>query len=56
VRVSGGFRSDSGADNYACITSGASNMSKDKMDVFQGIKDIMKGKTLNFLSPKVDSG
>lgn len=34
VRVSGGFRSDKGADNYARITSVVSTMHKHKMDVF----------------------
>ena len=56
VRVSGGFRSDKGADNYARITSVVSTMRKHKMDVFQGIKDILNGKTLDFSSPPVDSG
>ena len=56
VRVSGGFRSDTGADNYARITSVISTMRKHKMDVFQGVKDILNAKTLDFNSPTVDSG
>lgn len=55
VRVSGGFRSDSGADNYARITSVVSTMHRHKMDVFQGIKDILNGKTLDFQSSLQDS-
>jgi transposase len=56
VRVSGGFRSDKGADNYARITSVVSTMHKHKMDVFKGIKDIMNGKTLDFNYLPMDSG
>lgn len=55
VRVSGGFRSDKGADNYARVTSVISTMSKHKMDVFEGIKDILTGKSLDFNSNPVDS-
>ena len=55
VRVSGGFRSDKGADNYARVTSVISTMRKQKMDIFQGIKDIMNGKTLDFNPSSVDS-
>jgi transposase len=56
VRVSGGFRSDKGADNYARVTSVVSTIHKHKMDVFQGIKDILNGKTLDFSSLPIDSG
>lgn len=56
IRVSGGFRSDTGADNYARITSVVSTIRKHKMDVFQGIKDILNGKTLDFQSQPIDSG
>jgi len=55
VRVSGGFRSDKGADNYARVTSVISTMRKQKMDIFQGIKDIMNGKTLDFNPSSIDS-
>ena len=55
VRVSGGFRSDKGANNYARVTSVVSTMRRHKMDVFQGIKDILNGETLNFSSPPIDS-
>jgi transposase len=48
VRVSGGFRSDSGADNYARVTSIIDTMRKNDMNVFQGIKDILNGETLDF--------
>ncbi len=56
VRVSGGFRSDKGADNYARVTSVISTMCKHKMDVFEGIKDILKGNSPDFKSPPIDSG
>lgn len=56
VVVSGGFRSDKGADNYARVTSVISTMCKQKMDVFGGIKDILEGNSLNFISPTIDSG
>ncbi|MDD4297635.1 MAG: IS66 family transposase [Ruminiclostridium sp.] len=56
VRVSGGFRSDVGADNYARVTSVISTMRKNKMDIFQGIKDIMNGKTLGFYPSSIDLG
>ena len=55
VRVSGGFRSDKGADNYARVTSVVSTMNKQKMNIFQGIKDIFNGKTLVFNSQPSDS-
>jgi transposase len=55
VRVSGGFRSDKGADNYARVASVISTMSKNKMNIFQGIKDIMNGETLDFTPPSTDS-
>lgn len=55
VRVSGGFRSDKGADYYARIISVISTMHKHKMDIFQGIKDIMNGKTLDFYPTSIDS-
>ena len=48
IRVSGGFRSDSGADNYARSTSIIGTMRKNNMNVFQGIKDILNGKILDF--------
>ena len=48
VRVSGGFRSDSGADNYARSTSVIGTMRKNGMNVFQGIKDILNGEILDF--------
>jgi len=48
VRVSGGFRSDTGADNYARSTSVIGTMRKNDMNVFQGIKDILNGQTLDF--------
>jgi len=48
VRVSGGFRSDKGADNYARATSVIGTMRKNDMNVFQGLKDILLGKTLSF--------
>jgi hypothetical protein len=48
VRVSGGFRSDKGADNYARSTSVIGTMRKNDMNVFQGLKDIMNGETLSF--------
>jgi hypothetical protein len=48
VRVSGGFRSDKGADNYARSTSVIGTMRKNDMDVFQGLKDILNGETLSF--------
>jgi uncharacterized coiled-coil protein SlyX len=48
IRVSGGFRSDSGAENYARVTSVVGTMRKNDMDVFQGIKDILNGETLSF--------
>jgi len=48
VRVSGGFRSDKGADNYARVSGVVSTMNKQKMDIYQGIKDIFNGKTLDF--------
>lgn len=56
VRVSGGFRSDKGADNYARVTSVISTMCKHNMDVFQGIKDILNDKSLDFNSPLINSG
>ncbi len=56
VRVSGGFRSDKGADNYARVTSVVSTMDKHKMDVFQGIKEILNGKIIDFNSLPIDSG
>ncbi len=56
VRVSGGFRSDKGADNYARVTSVISTMCKHKIDVFQGIKDILNDKSLDFNFPSIDSG
>jgi cell division protein FtsB len=55
VRVSGGFRSDKGADNYARITSVLSTMKKRKMGILQGIKKIMKGGTLEFDPPAQNS-
>ncbi|HAL86951.1 MAG TPA: IS66 family transposase [Deferribacteraceae bacterium] len=55
VRVSGGFRSDKGANNYARVTSVISTMRKQKMDIFQGIKDILNGKTLDFNLSSIDS-
>jgi uncharacterized coiled-coil protein SlyX len=48
VRVSGGFRSDKGADNYARATSVIGTMRKNGMNVFQGLKDILNGETLSF--------
>ena len=48
VRVSGGFRSDKGADNYARSTSVIGTMRKNDMNVFQGLKDILNGETLDF--------
>jgi len=48
VRVSGGFRSDKGADNYARSTSIISTMRKNEMNIFQGLKDILNGETLSF--------
>jgi len=56
VRVSGGFRSDKGADNYARVTSVISTMRKHDMDVFNGIKDILNEDSINFESRSVDSG
>jgi transposase len=55
VRVSGGFRSDKGADNYARVTSVVSTMNKQKMNIFQGIKDIFNEKILVFNSQPSDS-
>lgn len=55
VRVSGGFRSDKGADNYARVSSVVSTMNKQKMNIFQGIKDIFNGKTLVFKSKPSDT-
>ncbi len=55
VRVSGGFRSDKGADNYARVTSVVSTMNKQKMNIFQGFKDILNGETLVFNSQPSDS-
>lgn len=55
IRISGGFRSDKGADNYSRIASIISTMSKNKMNIFQGIKDIMNGETLDFNLPSTDS-
>ena len=55
VRVSSGFRSDKGADNYARVTSVVSTMSKHKMDVFQGIKDILNDIPIDFKSPSIES-
>ena len=48
VRVSGGFRSDKGADNYARVTSVIGTMKKNDMDVIQGLKDIFNNETLLF--------
>lgn len=56
VRISGSFRFDKSAYIYARVTSVVSTMRKHKMDVFQGIKDILNGKTLDFSSPPIDSG
>ncbi len=55
VRVSGGFRSDKGADNYARVTSVISTISKHKMDVFRGIKDILNDKTIDFNYASIES-
>lgn len=55
VRVSGGFRSDKGAANYARVSSVISTMKKHKMDILQGIKDIMNEKCLDFNSSQTDS-
>ncbi len=55
VRVSGGFRSDKGADNYARMTSIISTLNKHGMDVLAGIKDINNEICPNFESEKIDS-
>lgn len=54
VRVSGGFRSDKGASNYARASSVISTMKKHDMDILQGIKDILNGKCLDFQSSQKD--
>ena len=56
VRVSGGFRSDKGADNYARATSIIGTMRKNDMNVFQGLKDVFNGETLSFGFQHQDSG
>jgi hypothetical protein len=56
MRVSGGFRSDSGADNYARVTSVIGTMRKNDMNVIQGIKDILAGETLSFGFQHQESG
>jgi hypothetical protein len=56
VRVSGGFRSNSGANNYARATSVIGTMRKNDMNVFQGIKDILNGETLSFDFQPCESG
>jgi hypothetical protein len=56
MRVSGGFRSDSGADNYARVTSVIGTMRKNDMNVFQGIKDILDGESLSFGFQHQESG
>lgn len=55
VRISGGFRSDKGADNYARVTSVISTMNKQKINIFQSIKDIFNGKVITFHSKPTDS-
>jgi hypothetical protein len=56
IRVSGGFRSSAGADNYARVTSVIGTMRKNDMDIFQGIKDILNGGTLSFSFQHQESG
>jgi hypothetical protein len=56
VRVSGGFRSNSGADNYARCISVISTLRKNGLNIFQGIKNILNGDTLSFNFQHDDSG
>jgi transposase len=53
VRVSGGFRSDTGPRNYARIASVISTMRKNGMNIFYGISRIRQGEKLDF-SPQPD--
>jgi transposase len=56
VRVSGGFRSDTGPKNYARITSVISTMRKIGINIFRGISRIRQGEKLDFSPQSDDSG
>jgi hypothetical protein len=56
VRISGGFRSDTGPQNYARIASVISTMRKNSINIFQGIFRIRRGEKLDFSPPPNDSG
>jgi len=43
VKVSGGFRSDKGADNYARAASVVSTLKKQKLNIFDSIKGVFQG-------------
>jgi transposase len=56
VRVSGGFRSDTGPRNYARIASVISTMRKNGMNIFRGIFRIRQGEKLDFSPQPNESG
>jgi transposase len=56
VRVSGGFRSDTGPRNYARIASVISTMRKNGMNIFRGIFRIRQGEKLDFTPQPNESG
>jgi hypothetical protein len=56
VKVSGGFRSDKGADNYARIASVISTIKKQGMNVFNSFESVFKGNKLVFKIPPDNSG
>ena len=56
ARVSGGFRSDTGSQNYARIASVISTMRKNGMNIFRSIFRIRQGEKLDFSPQPNESG
>ena len=47
-KISGGFRTKKGAENFATIRSVISTVKKQSLDILESIKDIIQGKTIVF--------
>ena len=47
-KISGGFRTNKGAENFATIRSVISTVKKQGLDILESIKTIMQGKSLVF--------